>query len=116
MIGTGFLKRITFCGQEATVVCDGNCSKAWGINSRPRIQGPGHLPVYMTDTELPDAQIDPGTYEGGDAKPVAAASGADMNRWCVRECERSAITKPGAPDDLPDLPRFTERQRTARGG
>jgi hypothetical protein len=31
-------KRITFFGQPAKVVCDGRCSKAWGINSRPTVQ------------------------------------------------------------------------------
>lgn len=77
-------KKIKFCGVDVILSCDGKCSKAWGMNSRPR-DTDGE---YLSDDDLPDAPIDPGTYEGGDAKP---ASPADMNRWCARECERSCI-------------------------
>lgn len=27
---------IVYFGQQAKVACDGNCKKAWGMNSRPQ--------------------------------------------------------------------------------
>jgi hypothetical protein len=80
-------KNITFCGKEAKVACDGNCNKAWGINSRPSNEDKSE---WLSDTELDDAPVDPGTYEGGDAKP--SDSSQFPNKWCVRECERCSIT------------------------
>lgn len=96
---------VTYFGQHARVACDGNCSKAWGINSRPRHRTPGGGEddyVYCADSELGEAPADPGTYEGGHAKPASSAE--FPNRWCVRECERCAISKPGAWRQLPELP------------
>jgi hypothetical protein len=65
---------ITFFGQRLTATCDQRCSEAFGINWH----GSKNLP----------APEDPGTYEGGDAKPLDAK----FNRWCVRECERCQIS------------------------
>ncbi len=82
-------KDIFFCGQPVTVSCDGQCSKAWGISSRPYIQLDDSNEddiVFLADGELGEAPADPGTYEGGDAKPTTPED--RLNRWCVRECER----------------------------
>lgn len=70
------------------LACDGNCSKAWGITSRLKTQlgADDDDVVYLADGELGQAPADPGTYEGGCAKP---SSPQDMNRWCSRQCERS---------------------------
>ena len=81
-------------GGPVTAVCDGKCDKAWGHNNRPKVylhpDGEDGDPddfYYLPDHELGEAPEDPGTYEGGHGKPV----GDDdlMNKWCVRECERS---------------------------
>ena len=68
--------------------------KAWGINIRQKIEFDANNPddiAYLTDGELGDAPVDPGTYEGNCSKP---RSPREMNKWCARECERSdtAIT------------------------
>lgn len=81
-------KMIIFCEQQAKVGCDEKCNKAWGMNSRPRIDE-----KYCSDDELEEAPIDPGTYEKGHAKP---SDKFDMlNIWCVRECERCSMSSPG---------------------
>lgn len=89
--------RAKLCGQDATLICDGLCSKAWGMNSRPRIKlsDDDDDIVWLADDELPDAPSDPGTYEGKDAKPRSHDEA--HNRWCWRECERSSTSMPGDP-------------------
>ena len=72
-------KEIIYFGKKALVQCDGNCQKAWGVHSRPN---------NKSDEELGIAPEDPRTYEGGFAKPK---EGEEMNKWCVRECERSRL-------------------------
>jgi len=64
-------KMIVFCEQPAKVACDANCEKAWGSNSRPKIMLSKMVDDYawLSDLELGLAPIDPGTYEGGCAKP-----------------------------------------------
>jgi len=95
-------KAIVFFGRNVTVACDANCDKAWGINQRPCVQlsaDPDDV-AYIADDELGMAPEDPGTYEGGDAKPTQRPMTGDaMNRWCVRECERHTFL----PEPLPDL-------------
>ena len=108
---TRFEKRITFCGQPARVACDGLRSKAWGLSMRPRIMLSETDPddkAWLADDELNDAPVDPGTSEGGHHKPRAARGPGDMNKWCVRECERCVMTGPGelnAPLKLRDFSR-----------
>lgn len=98
---------ITYCGQAMKVACDERCDKAWGINSRPRVEHDPNEPddySFLADGELAEAPEDPGTYEGNDAKPVNKEG--IPNRWCIRECERCAKSDPGRshlPLDLPDL-------------
>lgn len=65
--------KIIFCGAKCVLSCDGNCSKAWGIN-------------WSLEKYEP-APTDPGTYEDGHAKPTDKKH----NKWCARECERSDL-------------------------
>jgi hypothetical protein len=110
-------KAITFCGQKATHACDGRCDKAWGSNSRPTVPARKDRATapdpddfsYLSDDELGTAPIDPGTFEGYDEKPISVKGPDDINRWCVRECERAWISPPGHPDAPPELPDFSVR-------
>ena len=65
--------KIIFFGQKVLLICDAKCDYAWGINW----YGP----------KIPPAPEDPGTYEGGYAKPLNKTH----NKWCARECERSKL-------------------------
>jgi len=113
-------KRIIFFGQPATIGCDVKCEKAWGVNSRPKryLGGDPDEPgissdescsraddyVFLPDSALPTAPVDPGTHEGSSGKPRSVED--RLNRWCARECERCVMTKaglPNAPLVLPDL-------------
>ena len=86
---------ITYGGQPMKVACDRRCDKAWGINNRPRVQLSESEDDYafFADGELGEAPSDPGTYEGGHAKPESPDE--FPNKWCVRECERCASSEPG---------------------
>ena len=90
-----YVKCVQFCGQPAALACDGACSKAWGINNRPRLQLSDDVDdyEYLSDNDLGDAPLDPGTYEGGCAKPVDDSQ--RLNKWCVRECERCVSARMG---------------------
>lgn len=96
----------TFFGQPCIIICDGNCAKAWGMNSRPLVHHQGDVLdednySYLADGELGDAPIDPGTYEGDHPKPYLETD--RHNKWCARECERSVVIKPGEEFTLPDF-------------
>ncbi len=86
---------ITYCGQKAKVSCDKKCNKAWGRNNRPvqQISKNEDDFYYLPDNELGEAPKNPGSYEGGDAKPISLNE--FPNKWCVRECERCAMSSPG---------------------
>jgi len=86
------ITEITYCGQKAIVYCDKKCDKAWGINSRPIVKENGSE-YYKNDNELDNAPKNPGTYEGGIGKAMFPES---HNKWCVRECERSSLNRPGS--------------------
>lgn len=128
-------KDIVWFGRHATTGCDNECRKAWGANYRPRVyldrQGniisvwkgsgdritdadeKGYEPrdnyAYIPDLLLNIAPNDPGTYEGGHAKPEWRLRKADkMNKWCVRECERSVMTTYELPNEKLVLPDFNE--------
>ena len=123
-------KEIIFFGKKTKVACDEKCGKAWGINTRPRFfpeLGEGYvfeygedscspeqdeLPelkneddyAYLPDSKLGVAPVDPGTYEGGHAKPTC--DDEKGNKWCVRECERCVMSGIGEihkPLILPDF-------------
>jgi hypothetical protein len=91
------------------VRCDGKCQKAWGINNRPKKQLSGDEDDYefLADAELPVAPKDPGTYEGGSAKPLDVS--LFPNKWCVRECERCQMWDVGEEPPMPQD--FTKRKR-----
>ncbi|MFN7015074.1 MAG: hypothetical protein ACK4ON_12480 [Bacteroidia bacterium] len=97
-------KIITYFGQKTKVACDEKCNKAFGINSRPLNLDENIDSEYLSDDELGEAPIDPGTYEGGDAKPVDKSS--IPNKWCVRECERCVMSNLGEFDLPLELPDF----------
>jgi hypothetical protein len=107
--------KITFFGEPRILACDANCKKAWGINNRPLIQLSDDEDdyVYLADDELDIAPEDPGTYEGGQAKPRALED--RLNKWCARECERSTIVEPGETIKLREFSRrvynLPERER-----
>jgi hypothetical protein len=131
-------KSILWFGRTATLACDGRCEKAWGINERPELyfmeEGPcaprmletNEEPrdpddyVFMPDDSLGIAPEDPGTYEGGHAKPFAGRLNQEnahlMNKWCARECERSCIAEANEPIVLPDMskprPNMPHRRET----
>lgn len=89
-------KAIIYFGQPVTVICDSKCSKAWGINNRPQIEFDPDDPddtAYLADNEVGYAPSDPGTYEGGQGKPRTPDE--RLNKWCVRECERSCFVEQG---------------------
>lgn len=87
-------KIITYSGKAAKVGCDEKCHKAWGVVARPKIQLSEDEDdvVHLADDELGAAPVDPGTYEGGDGKPVNLSS--IPNKWCLRQCERCSWAKP----------------------
>ena len=99
---------VIYFGNPMKVACDRQCNKAWGINGRPsvRLSDDEDDIAWLADGELGEAPIDPGTYEGGMAKPLSPDE--FPNKWCVRECERCAKSKPGEhlqPLELPDFSR-----------
>jgi hypothetical protein len=99
-------KQILYFRQEFVLVCDARCDKAWGINSRPRLQLSATDEddyAFLADGELGEAPADPGTAEGGHCKPRGPAE--RLNKWCCRECERSVRVEPGEDFELPDFTR-----------
>lgn len=89
-------KHIILYGQSTVVRCDGKCNKAWGVNIRPRN---ADTDEYLSDAELDTAPADPGTYEGACGKPFSGIcdDSESMNKWCVRQCERSYIDNDPIP-------------------
>lgn len=90
---------ITYNQQLVKVGCDEKCEKAWGICNRPKEQLSEDEDdvAYLGDDELGIAPEDPGTYEGGHAKPVNKQG--IPNKWCVRECERCAWSEKGKTNE-----------------
>lgn len=101
---------IIYFGKSVTLRCDGICEKSWGVDSRPKIEFDENNWddfVFLSDSELGTAPANPGTYEGGCAKPTAYSNKGDwrnhrLNKWCSRQCERSWIDGPypDAPNDF----------------
>jgi len=91
-------------------VCDRRCDKAWGVNGR-RADNASSIEfdqdddiVYLADGETGTAPRDPGTYEGGQAKPFHPDR---HNKWCLRECERCSVVEAGEAIRIHD---FAHRQ------
>lgn len=100
-------KQIQWFGAQMLLACDGNCAKAWGINSRPSVKfDPKDSDDYafLADDELGEAPADPGIYEFGQGKPDGPHA---MNKWCSRECERASMLKEGQPVTVRD---FSQRR------
>jgi hypothetical protein len=100
---------ITYFGQTCILACDRQCNKAWGINNRPKIQLDENDDddfAYLSDGDLLEAPVNPGTSEGGQYKP----KNGRFNKWCARECERSRIFKSGEPIELPDFSNLVYNQ------
>lgn len=104
-------KIITYMGQAAKVACDEKCNKAWGINNRPynQLSEADDDTELLSDDELGEAPEDPGTYEGGHAKPINKQG--IPNKWCVRECERCVMSNPGESHLPLELKDFSIRRR-----
>jgi hypothetical protein len=103
-------KIITYFDQNAKVGCDQKCNKAWGINGRPKVEFDENEPddyAFLSDDELSEAPEDPGTYEGGHAKPTDKSQ--IPNKWCVRECERCSMSKPNESHLPLQLPDYSKR-------
>lgn len=96
---------LTYFYQPRVCACDLKCEKAFGVNGRPRIDFDPADPddnAMLSDDELGEALRNPGTYEGGHGKPMHPT---EMNKWCIRECERSVMVDRGADIVLPDFSR-----------
>jgi hypothetical protein len=65
--------------------------------------------AYLADGELGIAPTITGITEDDQNKPLNAKGPEDINKWCVRECERAWISPPGRPDATPELPDFSVR-------
>ena len=107
-------KIITYFGLPAKVCCDGNCKKAWGISNRPRVQLSENEDdyEYLADGELDDAPQNPGTYEGGEGKPLTAS--CFPTKWCVRECERCNMSDVGDFAEPLEVRSFEIRRRNIK--
>lgn len=97
------VKWITYSGRPAIVACDANCKKAWGVNLRPKVMLSENEDDYafLADGELGEAPAYPGSWEGQHTKPQKKSE--RLNKWCVRECERSVMKPPGETLVLPDF-------------
>jgi hypothetical protein len=105
-------KQIVF-GTPAVLCCDGRCDKAWGISGRPKrylSEDNEDDHIYLKDIVLgtaPDPSHTVTFSEGGHMKPSASRlrKGDDerLNKWCARQCERSAIVRKGEPLHAPNL-------------
>jgi hypothetical protein len=101
---------IAYFFQSVRVACDSKCNKAWGVNKRPKVElseAPDDF-AFLADNELGEAPINPGTSEGGVTKPLNPDE--FPQKWCVRECERSAMSGPNELDNPPKLPDFSNRK------
>lgn len=109
------LKIVKYCNEDITIACDGKCSKAWGANNRPKamLSDDDDDYEFLSDDELGEAPADPGTYEGGHAKPRTKED--RLNKWCARECERSVYAHTlGLIVGLPDFDkRIKNKMETA---
>jgi hypothetical protein len=100
------LSTTKFCGTSVILICDAQCNKAWGVNSRPIDDETNE---WIADFEQ-EAPADPGTYEGGSGKPDTPRH----NPWCARECERSLLVSGEMQNKPIDLPKWNARKPSWR--
>jgi len=95
-------KTIIYSDKQIKVACEEKCEKSWGIAARPKekLSEDDDDVVFLSDSELGTAPVDPGTYEGGQAKPVEKQN--IPNKWCVRQCERCVWGDIDKPAELKD--------------
>ncbi len=100
---------VKYFDQPMKANCDGNCSKAWGINTRPRVQLSDNIDDYafLADGELGEAPANPGTAEGRHVKPPNASF--FPNNWCIRGCERCNRSNPDEWDKPLPVKSFEKR-------
>lgn len=86
-------------GPVRACLCDMRCDKAWGVNGRRHFEGVSRVlsddeddVVYLADGETGIAPLDTGVYEAGQGKPSVPDH---HTKWCLRECERSAVVDVG---------------------
>jgi len=82
-------KIILIFGERTKVACDEKCNKAFGKDTRPKVQLDGNDTddyAWLADWELDEAPVNPGTRQSGQSKPVNKAE--IPNAWCVGQCER----------------------------
>lgn len=86
-------KKVVYLNKPVIVSCDENCNKAWGIRLRPKetLSNDPSDYVYLSDGELGDAPVNPGTIIHGELKPLD--NDQKLNKWCVKECERCIIVE-----------------------
>jgi hypothetical protein len=95
-------KEILFFGKKRIVACDNKCHKAWGINERPKKQLDNNDPddyYFLPDQKLGIAPSISKYEECDKNKPVKD----ELNKWCVRQCERSKIFNLNEEIKLPDF-------------
>ena len=102
------VRLVKYFGTPLAFGCDGKCKKAWGLNSRPKVMLGADIGgdiddfVYKADCDIGTAPQDPGTYEGADLEAKPLPHEEKLNRWCLRECERSTSCDMGELLVLPD--------------
>ena len=102
-----YQRPINYMGNSCVVACDGQCHKAFGIQERPRLNfDPADADDHalFSDQELGLAPERPMSFEGGEGKPILI--GDVLNKWCVRQCERSQLED---IDNIIVLPDFSKR-------
>lgn len=103
-------KEIIYFRKKMILACDKKCDKAWGISKRKNIlldiEDEDDI-AFLSDNELGVAPLNPGTYEGGDGKPIDECE--LLNKWCCRECERSSLFNIDEEDIDKKLKDFSNR-------
>jgi hypothetical protein len=113
--------QISWSGRQVLATCDRRCEKAWGVNGRRSPEtciefdpdGDVDDIAYLADQETGEAPRDPGTYEGGQGKPMHPDR---HNKWCLRECERCDLVEAGQPVVVKDFSRRLYNQPSKHPG
>lgn len=103
--------RSTYLFDDIITICDRKCEKAWGWDTRPRVNPDDDYSDYLSDDELEKAPQDPGSAEGTDKKPAAPVM--RHNKWCIRQCERCKriMLKDFEMGDSIEIKDFSQRRK-----